>query len=174
MTLDPRRARPIFLTAADLSAEERGAFLDKACADDPELRRRLDQLLRAHDRPDSVPEAPPDPGMTSEPAPGDGAQSLCPADSPESPGAVVGPYKLVQEIGAGGMGTVYLARQTEPVKRLVALKVIKAGMDSRQVIARFEAERQALALMDHPSIAPVLAGGTTAGGRPYFVVDLVT
>ena len=91
----------------------------------------------------------------------------------ESPGTVIGPYKLLEQIGEGGMGTVWMAQQTEPVKRLVAVKLIKAGMDSRQVIARFEAERQALALMDHPNIARVLDAGTTGAGRPYFVMDLV-
>src|SRR5205823_5350494 len=89
------------------------------------------------------------------------------------PGTVVGPYKLLEQIGEGGMGTVWMAQQTEPVKRVVALKLIKAGMDSKQVIARFEAERQALALMDHPNIARVLDAGATAAGRPYFVMELV-
>src|SRR5262249_35932831 len=91
----------------------------------------------------------------------------------EGPDAVLGPYKLVQQIGEGGMGSVWMAQQTEPVKRLVALKLIKAGMDSRQVLARFEAERQALALMDHPNIARVLDAGTTPEGRPFFVMELV-
>ena len=91
----------------------------------------------------------------------------------ERPGTVIGPYKLIEQIGEGGMGTVWMAQQTEPVKRLVAVKLIKAGMDSKQVIARFEAERQALALMDHPNIARVLDAGTTDAGRPYFVMDLV-
>jgi serine/threonine protein kinase len=91
----------------------------------------------------------------------------------EGPGTVIGAYKLLQQIGEGGMGTVYMAEQTRPVQRMVALKIIKPGMDSRQVIARFEAERQALALMDHPSIARVLDGGTTETGRPYFVMELV-
>src|SRR5437773_8419567 len=86
---------------------------------------------------------------------------------------MMGPYKLIQQIGEGGMGTVWMAQQTEPVKRLVAVKLIKAGMDSRQVIARFEAERQALALMDHANIARVLEAGTSSAGRPYFVMDLV-
>ena len=96
-------------------------------------------------------------------------------DQPEhgTPGTVIGPYKLIEQIGEGGMGSVWMAQQTEPVKRLVAVKLIKAGMDSRQVIARFEAERQALALMDHPNIARVLDAGTTSAGRPYFVMDLV-
>src|SRR5262249_16972302 len=96
-----------------------------------------------------------------------------PAPPPEAPGALVGPYKLLQPMGEGGMGAVWLAQQHEPVKRLVAVKLIKAGMDSAQVLARFEAERQALALMDHPHIARVLDAGTTDSGRPYFVMDLV-
>src|SRR5207244_3423343 len=95
------------------------------------------------------------------------------ASSPEAAGTLIGPYKLIEQIGEGGMGTVWMAQQTEPVKRLVAVKLIKAGMDSRQVIARFEAERQALALMDHANIARVLEAGTTGAGRPYFVMDLV-
>jgi serine/threonine protein kinase len=94
-------------------------------------------------------------------------------DLTERPGNRIGSYKLLQEIGEGGMGTVFMAEQTEPVQRKVALKVIKAGMDSRQVIARFEAERQALALMDHPNIAKVFDGGATESGRPYFVMELV-
>lgn len=93
--------------------------------------------------------------------------------SVEAPGSQIGPYKLLQQIGEGGMGTVYLAEQEEPVRRRVALKIIKAGMDSRQVIARFEAERQALSMMDHPNIAHVLDVGTTEMGRPYFVMELV-
>jgi serine/threonine protein kinase len=92
---------------------------------------------------------------------------------PRVPDTVIGPYKLLEQIGEGGMGTVWMAQQTEPVKRLVALKVIKAGMDSKQLIARFEVERQALALMEHPNIAKVLDAGTTSAGRPYFVMDLV-
>ena len=91
----------------------------------------------------------------------------------EKPGTVIGPYKLMQQIGEGGMGVVYMAEQQQPVRRKVALKIIKPGMDSRQVIARFEAERQALALMDHPNIAKVLDAGTTDSGRPYFVMELV-
>jgi eukaryotic-like serine/threonine-protein kinase len=91
----------------------------------------------------------------------------------EDTGSVVGPYKLLQSLGEGGMGAVYMAEQTQPVRRIVALKLIKAGMDSRQVLARFEAERQALALMDHPNIAKVFDAGTTDAGRPYFVMELV-
>src|SRR5262245_18626152 len=175
MTLDPQRAKSLFLVAADLPADWRGPFLNDACAGDPELRRRVDELLRAHDWPESLPESPPDPAATQDstllghpgPIPGE------PAPAGEGPGARVGPYKLVEPIGEGGMGSVWLAQQTEPVRRLVALKLIKPGMDSGQVIARFEAERQALALMDHPNIAKVLDGGTTSTGRPYLVMDLV-
>src|SRR5262249_54870758 len=91
----------------------------------------------------------------------------------EEPGTLIGPYKLIEPIGEGGMGTVWMAQQTEPVKRTVAIKLIKAGMDSKAVLARFEAERQALALMDHANIARVLDAGTSSVGRPYFVMDLV-
>ena len=91
----------------------------------------------------------------------------------ERPGTVIGPYKLLQQIGEGGMGVVFMAEQTEPIQRTVALKIIKPGMDTRQVIARFEAERQAVAMMDHPNIAKVLDAGTTDSGRPYFVMELV-
>jgi len=91
----------------------------------------------------------------------------------EAPGTVIGPYKLLEQIGEGGMAVVFLAEQSRPIQRKVALKIIKPGMDSRQVIARFEAERQALALMDHPNIAKVLEAGTTGSGRPYFVMELV-
>src|SRR5262249_20134996 len=91
----------------------------------------------------------------------------------ERPGTVIGPYKLLQQIGEGGMGVVFMAEQTQPVQRKVALKIIKPGMDSSRVIARFEAERQALALMDHPNIAKVLDAGATDTGRPYFVMELV-
>src|SRR5262249_22532290 len=90
-----------------------------------------------------------------------------------SPGTVIGPYKLLEQIGEGGFGVVFLAEQTQPVRRKVALKVLKPGMDTRQVVARFEAERQALAIMDHPHIARVFDGGATPSGRPYFVMELV-
>ncbi|HMF15092.1 MAG TPA: protein kinase, partial [Gemmataceae bacterium] len=153
----------IFLHAIELAAPaERAAYLDEACRDNPGLRAELDALLAAHDRlgGPSTPTIPPE---------ATGAY----APQSEGAGAVIGPYKLLEQIGEGGMGTVWMAQQTEPVKRLVAVKLVKAGMDSKQVIARFEAERQALALMDHPNIARVLDGGTTANGRPYFVMDLV-
>src|SRR5262249_6581806 len=102
------------------------------------------------------------------PAPHTGAGPL-----PESPRAGIGPDKLLEQLGEGGFGVVFLAEQTQPVRRKVALKVLKPGMDTRQVVARFEAERQALAIMDHPHIAKVLDGGATPSGRPYFVMELV-
>jgi serine/threonine protein kinase/tetratricopeptide (TPR) repeat protein len=172
VTLDPQRAKSIFLAALEQAEEQRRAFLDEACAGDPELRRRAEQLLRAHERPDSLPEAAQASGPTQDSAPPEDRVGGSSAQA-EHPGAVIGPYKLVQEIGEGGMGTVWMAQQTEPVKRLVALKLVKAGMDSKQVIARFEAERQALALMDHVNIARVLDAGATSAGRPFFVMDLV-
>ena len=150
----------------------RAAFLDRVCADNPDLRSRLDRLLAQHAQAGSFlgqPAALPPTGPLAAPA-GDTTNAL-PTARPD--GGVIGPYKLVEVIGEGGMGTVWLAQQQEPVKRLVALKVIKAGMDSKSVLARFEAERQALALMDHPHIAKVLDAGATREGRPYFVMELV-
>jgi tetratricopeptide (TPR) repeat protein len=137
---------------------ERAAFLDRACADDPGLRKNVASLLSAYDAGQFL-EAP--------------AATIAEQPVSEGPGRVIGPYKLLQMIGEGGMGTVFMAEQTQPVQRKVALKIIKPGMDSRPVIARFEAERQALALMDHPNIARVLEAGTTDSGRPYFVMELV-
>src|SRR5437588_5181073 len=141
---------------------ERAAFLDRTCAADLALRQRVERLLQRHEQPGSFLESP---------AP----NLVATVDEPvsERPGTRIGPYKLLQQIGEGGMGTVFMAEQIEPVQRKVALKVIKAGMDSRQVIARFEAERQALAMMDHVNIARVFDGGATAAGRPYFVMELV-
>src|SRR5262245_52309831 len=157
MAADPERVKSIFLAAAERRPEGRAAFLDAACGTDVELRRRAEELLRAHDEPGHVPGIP------------DGESSHC----GERAGHRIGPYKLLQQIGGGGMGAVWMAEQTEPVQRKVALKIIKPGLDSDQVIARFEAERQALALMDHPNIARVLDAGTTDGSRPYFVMELV-
>lgn len=146
------------------SAEEQAAFLDRACGANAELRAKLESLLQAHresgdfllGRPASQP-----------------LHATCATSEAERPGATVGPYKLLEQIGEGGMGAVYMADQQAPVRRRVALKIIKPGMDTRRVIARFEAERQALALMDHPNIARVLDAGETASGRPYFVMELV-
>jgi eukaryotic-like serine/threonine-protein kinase len=142
--------------------EARRAYLDEVCGGDQAVRARVEALLRVHDAERSFLAAP-------------AAVPSAAVDLPhrEDAGAVIGPYKLIQQIGEGGMGTVWMAQQQEPVRRVVALKLIKAGMDSKQVIARFEAERQALALMDHANIARVLDGGTSNGGRPYFVMDLV-
>jgi serine/threonine protein kinase len=146
--------------ALNVSRADRGAILDRECAGNPELRARIEASLAADDKRNRTIESPIDrPGLSAEPC---GEVGLL----------VAGKYKLVELIGEGGMGSVWLAQQSEPVKRQVALKLIKAGMDSRQVIARFEAERQALAVMDHPNIAKVLDGGLHAG-RPYFVMELV-
>jgi serine/threonine protein kinase/tetratricopeptide (TPR) repeat protein len=157
------QAKSIFLEAIDRHAPEQWpAFLEHACGGDGALRAEVEKLLRAQVEIGSF-----------------HGQSRVPAavttDQPiqEIPGTIIGPYKLLEPIGEGGMGAVWMVQQTEPVKRVVALKLIKAGMDSRQVIARFETERQALALMDHPNIAHVLDAGTTSAGRPYFVMDLV-
>jgi eukaryotic-like serine/threonine-protein kinase len=144
------------------SSDPRGEYLRQACGTDAGLRERVQVLLRAYEEQASFLESPPV-----------GVALTIDQPASESPGIVIGPYKLVEPIGEGGMGAVWMAQQTEPVKRLVALKLIKPGMDSKQVIARFEAERQALALMEHPNIARVLDGGTTPAGRPYFVMDLV-
>src|SRR5262245_47022192 len=132
------------------SPEARAAYLAQACGDDAVLRHRVQALLDAHEEDESFLDAGADWGTAVE-------ERIL-----EGPGTVVGPYRLIEQIGEGGMGTVWMAQQTEPVKRVVAVKLIKAGMDSKAVIARFEAERQALALMDHPNIARVLDGGRTA------------
>jgi serine/threonine protein kinase len=144
------------------SANERAAYVSEACAGDEKLRRRVEILLRAHAEPDDLLDPPPAKLGTVNYVP-----------LAESPGMVIGPYKLLQQIGEGGFGVVYMAEQTHPVRRMVALKIIKPGMDTAQVIARFESERQALALMDHPNIARVFDAGATDSGRPYFVMELV-
>src|SRR5262249_8160201 len=149
---------------------ERAAFLAEHCAD-PALRGRVEALLAAHGQPVGVLERPAATGAYT-PGPEDAAP-FSPRAAAEGPGVRIGPDKLLQKIGEGGMGAVWMAEQERPVRRMVALKVIKPGMDSAQVVARFEAERQALALMDHPNIAKVLDAGTTDSGRPYFVMELV-
>jgi WD40 repeat protein/serine/threonine protein kinase len=153
----------IFQAALEIAAADaRAAYLDVACGNQHGLRQRVEALLRRHaeaigplDRPDF--------------------NLVATTDSPlaERPGTVIGPYKLLEQIGEGGFGIVFMAEQQQPVRRKVALKVLKPGMDTRQVVARFEAERQALALMEHPNIAHVFDGGETASGRPYFVMELV-
>jgi serine/threonine protein kinase/tetratricopeptide (TPR) repeat protein len=161
--------RIFWAAQAAASAEERARYLDQACGHDAGLRVRVEELLAAYPKAEGFLEPPVARGPTEPPAP---AQDLAPG-SVEGPGTRIGPYKLLELIGEGGMGAVWMAEQREPVQRKVALKIIKGGMDTRQVVARFEAERQALALMDHPHIAKVLDGGATACGRPYFIMELV-
>ena len=174
MAADPRRVKDLFLAAIDIhEPAARRAFLDRESAGDDDLRRRVDVLLLAHDDPAPGPTGTQPGGGTAayQPAAPTTAAEAAPV---ETVGTVVGGrYKLLEPIGEGGMGSVFMAQQTEPVKRFVAVKVIKAGMDSKTVLARFEAERQALALMDHPNIAKVLDAGATPAGRPYFVMELV-
>jgi serine/threonine protein kinase len=143
--------------------DERKAYLDKACESNAALRQRVEALLKAYGESDSVPDAP---IVGSDLMPAERALT-------EAPGTVIDKYKLLEKIGEGGMAVVYMAEQREPIHRRVALKIVKLGMDTKSVIARFEAERQALAIMDHPNIAKVLDAGATESGRPYFVMDLV-
>ncbi len=168
MALDPQRLKELFLSAAEIeSPADRAAFLERECGNDTELRCKLEALLHAHDHSGSFLA----PGPTSDPTPTGDEQPH--AESSDAPGDVIGPFKLLQKLGEGGMGAVWVAEQRQPVKRRVALKLIKPGMDSAQVLHRFEAERQALALMDHTSIAKVFDAGTTTQGRPFFVMELV-
>jgi len=154
----------VFLEALEKpTAEQRAGYLDEVCRDNPHLRAELASLLKAHNEAGDFLDAPIfEPDITLD-------------DSPisEGPGTIIGRYKLLEKIGEGGMAVVYMAEQTEPIRRKVALKIIKLGMDTKSVIARFEVERQALAMMDHPNIAKVLDAGATETGRPYFVMDLV-
>ncbi len=159
------RVKALFDRALELeSTAGRSVYLAEACGPDVELRDKVQALLDAYFEAGSFLDSPP-PGVAVSPT----------IDQPslEKLGTQIGPYKLLQEIGQGGMGTVFMAEQLEPVRRKVALKVIKPGMDTRQVVSRFDAERQALSLMDHPNIARVLDAGTTDSGRPYFVMELV-
>jgi tetratricopeptide (TPR) repeat protein/serine/threonine protein kinase len=164
VSVDFAKMQEIFLTAVERHrSEDWQAYLDQACGADDELRRQVNLLLQAHQEAGSLPDA----------APSELDQTGAYRAQAECPGTVIGPYKLLEQIGEGGMGAVWMAEQAQPVQRKVALKLIKAGMDTRQVIARFEAERQALAVMDHPNIAKVFDGGTTETGRPFFVMELV-
>ena len=165
----------VFAAALELPPDQRGGFLDHACRGNDELRRQVEALLRLHDEAGDFFDklAPVIPPAPAEPTPGSGAANPLSGNPAGKPGDRIGRYKLLQEIGEGGCGVVYMAEQEEPVRRRVALKVIKLGMDTTSVIARFEAERQALALMDHPNIAKVLDAGATEAGRPYFVMELV-
>lgn len=171
-----RQLRELFEQALELSSEQRSVFLASRCAGQPELRQRIEALFAAAA----------DQRFLADPtcaAPGAAAAALAhdePRDAKpmlalgvEQPGAHIGPYKLLQLIGEGGFGEVFLAQQEEPVRRKVALKILKLGMDTRQIVARFEQERQALALMDHPNIARMFDAGVTQTGRSYFVMELV-
>jgi serine/threonine protein kinase len=161
----PERGQAIFDGALQLPAEQRAAYVNQACPDDAQLRQQVDKLLKAHSAAADFLEEPavPSPNKTI----------VLTVPLIEKPGDKIGRYKLLQQLGEGGCGVVYMAEQEEPVRRRVALKVIKLGMDTKSVIARFEAERQALALMDHPNIAKVLDAGATDTGRPFFVMELV-
>ncbi len=160
MNTSIERMEALFCQALEFRPEERAAFLAGACGQDFALLARVRALLHAHEAGEgSLPEKP-----RGAPSPGQLA---------EKPGDRIGHYKLLEQIGEGGFGVVYMAEQEEPVRRRVALKIIKLGMDTRRVVARFEAERQALALMDHPNIAKVFDAGATQSGRPYFVMELV-
>ena len=158
-----KRIKPIFSEALSKQGPDRHKYLHEACGQDTELRAQVEALLKSHEGASDFLETPPFTG----PVPSDDS---CPT---EGPGTVIGRYKLLEKIGEGGMAVVYMAEQEQPIRRKVALKIIKLGMDTKQVIARFEAERQALALMDHPNIAKVLDAGATDTGRPYFVMELV-
>src|SRR5437870_4518148 len=155
-------ARDIFLDTVERPSSEWPEFLDGACSQDRALRAAVQRLLDAHLQVNS---------FMAQPAAGT-LETIAQSATPQL-GTSIGRYKLLEQLGEGGMGVVYVAEQTVPVRRKVALKVIKPGMDTRQVIARFEAERQALAMMDHLNIAKVHDGGTTESGRPYFVMELV-
>jgi serine/threonine protein kinase len=157
------KEREIFDAALAIPDQaQRSAYLAEVCAGQNDLREHIEELLEIHGQLGNFLEWP-NPSLATT------------ADEPfcERAGTTIGPYKLLQQLGEGGMGTVFLAEQQEPVRRQVAFKIIKAGMDSAHVIARFEQERQALAIMDHPNIAKVLDAGTTPAGSPSFVMDLV-
>ena len=165
MSVDSQRAKELFMALADkVPREVWDDRIRDACQGNEELEQRVRALLQAHAEPKSFLDMPP----LATDAEEEGARSIV-----EGPGSQIGPYQILDLLGEGGMGSVFLAQQQHPVQRRVALKVIKPGMDSRPVIARFEAERQALAMMDHPHVAKVLDAGTTEGGRPYFVMELV-
>jgi serine/threonine protein kinase/WD40 repeat protein len=175
MAVDAARAKSLFLAASDLAdPARRAAYLDRECGGDAELRARVEALLRADDASPLPAPEPRDAAGTFAPDAPAGVPTADRPDKDEHAGAVIAAkYKLVEEIGEGGMGAVWMARQAEPVRRFVAVKLIKAGADSRAVLARFEAERQALALMDHPNIARVFDAGSTPEGRPFFVMELI-
>ena len=162
--MNPSREDLLFQLALCKPAAERAAYLDQATKGNLVLRERVESLLKAFDSGDFIKQAP---------SPELAATEIFTVPLTEKAGDTIGRYKLLEQVGEGGCGVVYVAEQTEPVRRRVALKVIKLGMDTKAVVARFEAERQALAMMDHPNIAKVLDAGTTDAGRPYFVMELV-
>ena len=164
MNDSPNRDVVIFTEAVQLPADERAAYLASACGGDAELRQKVEALLHTHDHVGDFLEASPQKASI---------EAIVESSTGEKAGDRIGRYKLLQQIGEGGWGVVFMAEQDEPVRRRVALKVVKPGMDTKNVIARFEAERQALALMDHPNIAHVFDAGATENGRPYFVMELV-
>jgi serine/threonine protein kinase len=156
--MSAERLEQLFDQAIELPPSDRMEFLERSCVGDPKLLERLVGMVQAHDRAETL-------AFFARNTP-------CPGN--EQPGQRIGPYWLRQQLGEGGWGVVFLAEQEKPVRRRVALKVIKVGLDTRNVIARFEAEREALARMDHPNIAKVLDAGATEAGRPYFVMELVS
>ena len=166
------RVSDLFLMALEIADSlARSAMLDKACGSNLELRAQVNALLTASERAGSFLV---EPAVAAVFAASGGPARTYAHDPPEGIGTIIaGRYKLIEAIGEGGMGSVYVAQQTDPVRRLVALKVIKAGMDSRQVLTRFEAERQALALMEHPNIAKVFDAGATDANHPFFVMELI-
>ena len=149
------RELELFQACLELPDDARGAYLERTCSGDPVLRQRIERLLAAHERAERA--------------------TLTPFDLPlrDSPGDLIGPYRLARVLGEGGMGVVYEAEQQDPIRRRVALKIVRLGMDTRQIVSRFMIERQALAAMDHPYVAKVFDAGQTASGRPYFVMELV-
>jgi serine/threonine protein kinase len=166
-----KQPEDIYLAVRDIAADRRIAYLDQACEGDAELRQRVERMLGKAEAANAFFDEHPDPDRETR------TRLLDPEKfnptSVETEGSVIGRYKLLQKIGEGGMGVVYMAEQSVPIHRMVALKIIKLGMDTRQVVARFEAEQQALARMDHPNIAGVLDAGATETGRPYFVMEMV-
>ena len=196
--MNPDLEEALFALALEKPPEQRAAFLDAVCGGDPARRRSLDELLAAHDQPHALLPACDSPRAAQSDSPALPPAPTQPGRPPEAAdeavGKTVGRYKLLEKIGEGGCGVVYVAEQTEPMRRRVALKVVKLGMDTKAVVALFEAERQALAMMDHPNIAKVLDAGAVGGpawandgsdpgishqqagispGRPYFVMELV-
>jgi serine/threonine protein kinase len=164
MAINQLDEEAIFNVARRIETQDaRNSYLQQVCGADRTLLKRVTALLRAHDD---------ETNFLEQPAVKVTATFDVPPVSTQV-GTTIGPYKLLEQIGEGGMGVVYMAEQQQPVRRMVALKVIKPGTDTKEVIARFDVERQALALMDHPNIARILDAGTTETGRPYFVMDMV-